>query len=171
MQAMHDHLFASHLGTFKTYHKLKQTYTWTNMKADVTKYIHGCHMCQLVKPPNHKAFGLMKSRPVFKRGEAFSCDLIGPLPRSSKGNEHALVIIDEFTKNVEIFPLRKATTLVVCDRLLDYCCRNGFPLSIRNDNGPQFASNLWSAVCKMLGINPKKLVPYRHQGNLTDRAN
>jgi hypothetical protein len=51
------------------------------------------------------------------------------------------------------------------------CCRNGFPKIICSDNGPQFASRLWDNVCKILKIKPRKLVPYRPQGNPTERAN
>jgi hypothetical protein len=137
----------------------------------VRSYTKGCKLCQRVKPSNHAPFGTMASIQTLKRGDALSCDLIGPLPKSHKGHEHALVIVDEFSRNVEIFPLRKATTLGVCDRLVDYCCRNGFPKSIRSDNGPQFVSRLWDNVCKILKIAPRKLVPYRPQGNPTERAN
>jgi hypothetical protein len=171
MHAMHDHPLASHLGVLKTYHKLATQFTWRGMRADVRSYNKRCKLCQKVKPSNHAPFDTMASIPSLKRGDALSCDLIGPLPKSHKGHEHALVIVDEFSRNIEIFPLRKATTLGVCDRLVDYCCRNGFPKSIRSDNRPQFASRLWDNVCKILKIKPRKLVPYRPQGNPTECAN
>jgi hypothetical protein len=88
------------------------------MRADVRSYIKSCELCQAVKPSNHAPFGVMASTPSLKRGDALSCDLIGHLPTSKKGNEHALLIIDEFSRNIKIFPLRKATTLAVCDRLM-----------------------------------------------------
>jgi hypothetical protein len=124
-----------------------------------------------VYPPNHGAYGLMSSTLAKKRGESLSCDLIGPLPRSKGGSEHALVLVDDFTKNTEVFPLRKATTKAVLERVIDYCFRNGFPKNIRSDNGPQFSSSQWNDVCRALRINPKKVVPYRPQGNPTERVN
>ena len=113
----------------------------------------------------------MDTRPVLSRGDAISVDLIGPLPVSYNRHEYALVIMDEFTRNVEIYPLRSAKTRPVCARVVDYCCRYGFPLAVRSDNGPQFASRLWNAVCLALGIKPKKVVAYRPQGNPVERAN
>jgi hypothetical protein len=59
----------------------------------------------------------------------------------------------------------------VLERVIDYCFRNGFPKNIRSDNGPQFSNSQWNDVCRALRINPKKVVPYRLQGNSAERVN
>jgi hypothetical protein len=75
-------------------------------------------------------------------GDSASCDLIGPLPNSLSGHEHTLVVVDDITKNFEIYPLRKATAKSVADKLIEYCCRYVFMNNLRSDRGPQFASHV-----------------------------
>ncbi|KAF4527793.1 hypothetical protein B566_EDAN016378 [Ephemera danica] len=171
LKQYHDHPLSGHFGIFKTTRKISEKYVWKGMKNDIASYIRGCDLCQKVKPPNKAPYGFMNSRIATETGEYLSCDLIGPLVKSARGHEYAFVITDDFSRNVEIFPLRKATSRTVCEKLIDYCCRNGFPRAIRSDNGSQFASRLWDAICRVFGINPRKIVPYRPQGNPTERAN
>ena len=45
-------------------------------------------------------------------------DLAGPFLRSRAGNTHLLVIYDQLTKWVELFPLRKATANAVAKVLV-----------------------------------------------------
>ncbi len=41
-------------------------------------------------------------------------DLMGPLPKSKKGNVYLLVVVDYFTKWVELFPIRDGKTHRIC---------------------------------------------------------
>jgi hypothetical protein len=43
--------------------------------------------------------------------------------------------------------------------------------NLRSDRGPQFASHTWLLVCEKMGIQPRKIVAYRPQGNPRERAN
>jgi hypothetical protein len=124
-----------------------------------------------VKPLNHGPYGMMNARYPPAPGLSVSCDLIGPMPRTSSGYEHALIVTDDFSKNLEIYPIRKATAQVVADKLLDYCCRYGFMEHIRSDNGPQFTSAIWHGLCQRLGIKEHQTCPYRPVGNPTERVN
>ncbi|KAF4527388.1 hypothetical protein B566_EDAN015958 [Ephemera danica] len=114
------------------------------------KFITGCEICQKSKPVNHAPNGKMNSIPSFKLGQSISVDLLGPLTKSLNGHEYILVITDDFTRNVECYPLRGATAKACPEKLLDYCCRHGFPFKIRSDNGPQFVSTLWDHMCRLL---------------------
>jgi hypothetical protein len=167
----HDHPLSGHLGIRKTTARVSQNYSWNGMQGDIRTYIKGCDVCQRVKPNNKAPRGMMNSRLSPAPGVSASCDLIGPLPKSPSGNEHALVIIDDFTKNFEIYPLKKATAKLVANKLIEYCCRYGFMSNLRSDQGPQFASHVWNTVCNEMGIAPRKIVAYRPQGNPTERAN
>lgn len=167
----HDYITGGHLGMFKTTRRIAQSFTWRRMKSDVQDYIRGCDTCQKTKSPNRGPYGLMDSKLARGPGQSVSCDLIGPLPRSASGHEHALVIVDDFTKNLEVYPLVRATANTVAARMVDYCFRYGFMNHLRSDNGPQFASALWGEVCDILGIKARKIVTYRPQGNPTERTN
>jgi transposase InsO family protein len=113
----------------------------------------------------------MDSKPSVEAGKAVSCDSIGPLPKSPNGNQYALVVVDDYTRFLEIYPIREASSKTVVDKCVKYCCRYGWPESVRTDNGTQFTSKLWMDVCEKVGIRAMKTVSYRPKGNPTERHN
>lgn len=52
--------------------------------------------------------------PIVEPGYMLGMDIMGPFPRSTRQNKYLLVIVDYFTKWVEVFPMRaaKSTTIV-----------------------------------------------------------
>jgi hypothetical protein len=133
----HDNIIGGgHLGFLKTIHKIQNQFYFKNLKDLTRKYIKSCHVCQLTKSSNVAPYGYLSSHYTSVPNKAISVDLIGPLVRTSNLNEHALVIVDDFTRFPVIYPLRNPTAKIVSLRLLDYCTTYGFPESIRSDNGP-----------------------------------
>jgi hypothetical protein len=57
------------------------------------------------------------------------------------------------------------------DIFIEYCCRYGWPESVRTDKGTQFVSNLWRELCQRMNIKHRKIVVYRPQGKPTERQN
>ncbi|KAL1277202.1 hypothetical protein QQF64_023875 [Cirrhinus molitorella] len=49
--------------------------------------------------------------------ERIGMDLVGPLPKSARGHEHILVIVDYATRYPEAMPLRKATAKAIAQEL------------------------------------------------------
>ena len=43
--------------------------------------------------------------------------------------------------------------------------RFGVPAVITSDRGPQFSSSVWSALCLLLGVQPRMTTAYRSQAN------
>ncbi|GFW50454.1 retrovirus-related Pol polyprotein from transposon 17.6 [Trichonephila clavipes] len=83
-----------------------------------------------------------------------------------------LVISDHFTKWCELIPLRKASSQAIANALFDnYIARNGAPISLISDNGPQFISDVFEHLSHRLDIKHMKTVTYRPQANLTERVN
>ncbi|KAF4529666.1 hypothetical protein B566_EDAN017966 [Ephemera danica] len=68
LAAYHDEALAAHLGVFKTYRRIRNLYTWPNLRRDVIEYVRSCELCQTGKSLNHFPFGKMNSIPVLKRG-------------------------------------------------------------------------------------------------------
>lgn len=99
-------------------------------------------------------------------------DFMGPFPRSKKGNTYVLVIVDYFTKWVELFPLRDSkTTKIVPILIQQMFTRWGTPQYILSDRGPQFTSQLLKDLCKSWGVTQKLTTSYHPQTNLTERVN
>jgi hypothetical protein len=97
------------------------------MKKDITDYVQGCKVCQRVKHRNKGPYGLIDSRTPTHQGQSVSCDLIGPLPKSPDGYEHALLILDNFTNFFDINPLRSATVNAVAQRIIYFAASMAFP--------------------------------------------
>ena len=51
--------------------------------------------------------------------QARNMDILGPLPEAKKGNKYILVIIEQFTKWIECFPLPNQKAELVVKSLVD----------------------------------------------------
>jgi len=88
---------------------------------------------------------------------------LGPLPRTANGNEHCLVMVDQFTKYVPL-PSQKAevTAKAAIDTLFS---RFGYPFQLFSDQSRNFQSKVFDSVCKLLQIHKAKTTPYRPSSN------
>ncbi len=99
-------------------------------------------------------------------------DLVTGLPVTAQGNKHLLVIIDCFTKWVELYAIPDMTAEVCMDKLLVFICRFGSPLQINSDQGRQFIASIFSEMCDLLEIKKTRSSP-RHPAcnGLVERYN
>jgi len=74
--------------------------------------------------------------------EVLHLDHIGLLPVDSHGNEYILVIIDAFSRWVELFPTRSTTALETASIILNHVGRFGSPQVMHTDRGPAFHNDL-----------------------------
>ena len=51
--------------------------------------------------------------------DRFSIDVLGPLPRTPRGNKYILVVMDYFSKWVEILPVPDQTAESRADKILN----------------------------------------------------
>lgn len=105
--------------------------------------------------------------------QAISMDLLGPLPKSKRGNQYVLVVTDYFTKFVLVQSLRKATTPAIVKFLREQVFLIfGVPEIVIFDNGSQFQSKDLQNYLQRLKI-PKIWfnARYHPQVNPTERVN
>ena len=83
----------------------------------------------------------------FNAGEPFevvSIDITGKHPKSAKGNEYILTVVDIFSKWAEALPIRVHTAPVVAKALMDQVfSRFGMPKRLLSDQGREFESELF----------------------------
>jgi len=75
---------------------------------------------------------------------------MGPFPASGQGrqNKYLLVVVDELSKWIELFPMREASAKLLTDALEDgIFLRYGKPGRIVTDNGSQFTSKTMERLC------------------------
>jgi len=75
-------------------------------------------------------------------------DIIGPFSPGKGQTKHLLVVVDYFTKWIEVEPLATITARNV----QNFVCRFGVPHSIVSDNGQQFIDQGLMTFYKDLGI-------------------
>ena len=93
-------------------------------------------------------------------------DFCRPYKKSDEGNQYVLVIIDQFTKWVELIPCKSATAAVVLDAFYkNVICRSGVPEQLLTDNGSHFLNYLVEVLCQVFGCFKAYSAPYYPEGD------
>lgn len=166
MYLCHNLPMAGHQGEDRTLRRLKDRYYWKGMTADTKQYIRSCAVCNRQKKPCKKARHEMVEFHAGAPLERVHLDFLGPLPRTARGNEYILMIVDQFTKWVECLPLPSQTAEQTAKAFVDqFVARFGCPLQIFTDRGSNFESSLFAEICELLRIHKTRTTPYRPSAN------
>ena len=103
MVGYHDCPTSGHLGQKKTLNHVKCSYMWDELTTAVCLYVRTHPICN----KNKKA----KTRPKtgLRNFRAVHMDILGPFLPSQSGNRYILLMIDQFTKWVEIHAIPEQT--------------------------------------------------------------
>lgn len=100
--------------------------------------------------------------------ECINIDFIGPFP--DKG--YILVMIDTFTRFVELTATPDATAKSACTALIEHIGRYGAPRILRSDNGPHFANKVIDEFLKVAGTTHNRILAYSSEENaIVERMN
>ena len=142
------------------------------MRRDVFKYVQTCGDCQQFNYNNSPVPAPMQLHTITQPWYTIGVDIMGPFPPTPRQKKYLLVVVDYFTRWVELFPLRRTTATDIANILInEIICRYGAPSYILSDNGPQFVSQLFNELCTLLGITRKFTANYHPQTNMSERVN
>lgn len=167
----HDRPECGHLGTSKTYDRIARAYFWPGMFRDIYHYVKRCGSCQRHKYDQQRPAGLMNPRRTAGPWEVISTDLLGPYPRSSLGHKYILIFQDQFTKWLEVIPLRAATGKVIADQVRKIIYRWGVPKILLSDRGTPFLNKTLTELAETYQFHCEYTPPYHPQANFVERAN
>ena len=107
---------------------------WPGIDKAIEQLVHDCEACQSVR--NSPATTILHpsswpDRPC----KRLHIDFAGPFQGSM-----FLVLVDSYSKWLEVFPMETTTTAKTLDILRSVLARSGLPEKIVSDNGPQFLS-------------------------------
>ena len=87
--------------------------------------------------------------------------------------KYVLVVVDMFSKWVEVYPCRRFdTTSVVKHLVTDFVCRFGIPCRISSEQGTHFMAELTKEMCKALQIKQTFHCAYHPQSaGVVEREN
>ena len=158
---MHNSPTAGHLGVNKLLHKVKQRYYWVGMSEDVRSWVRKCNTCAQTKNPPKKPLAPLQQYAVGAPLERVAMDILGPLPKSNRGNVYVLVIGDYFTKWIEAIALPNQEAETVARAFVEeFICRFGVPKELHTDQGRNFEANLMKEVCRLLGVKKTRTCPF-----------
>ena len=99
-------------------------------------------------------------------------DIVGPLPKSTKGNRFILTLVDYATRYSDAVAIRNIDTETIAEELVNIFSRVGLPDEILTDQGSNFTSQLMKDVCECLSIRKLRTTPYHPMCNgLVERFN
>ena len=166
VQVVHKDL--GHYGKRVTFHGVKQRY---EIATDLSweegeKELSSCIPCQLYRPSQRHAFPARIHPYGTKRPfQMWEIDFIGPLRISKKGNQYLITAIDYGTSKAFAIPIPKRSHEVAIDLLEDIIWTYGKPAQVVHDNGEEFRSKEFQAVCRRYGIRSTPTTPGHPQTN------
>jgi len=143
-----------HYGFEHTLRMMKQNgHQWKHLRAHIRKFIHDCPMCQKMSPLLHEVSAARFTTASYEPFARISMDTMGPLPETSEGHQFILVIIDCFTRILELYPCKSTEADEAANHLIDFISRYGTPDEVLSDRGTQFANSTVSSALQSLGTD------------------
>jgi len=162
----HTATVAAHPGINRMYYTMRRKYYWPSMVTDIFNVITKCTTCAQNRLALRRHTSPLTLFPPTEPLTDLSVDIFGPIPASKSGNRFILVITDRFSKLTKCVALRKITAMSVASAIIDaWVSCYGPSDRLLSDQGPQFMSNFFVAVMKMLGIETVRTTAYHPQTN------
>ena len=136
------------------------------MRTDCNLYVKSCSQCNRQKKASVRARAALGSFHAGAPMERLHLDILGPFPDRRKGNKYVLMVVCQFTKWMEAYPLARQTADEISRLVVDnIISRFGPPEIIHTDQGRNFTSALFQGVCELLEITKTRTTPYRPCSN------
>ena len=77
---------------------------WPGIHKDVSTLISRCPICQKIRIGQGSVLAALATTAKSVPGQTVVIDTIGPLPKDESGNVYLIVLIDAFSRYVELEP-------------------------------------------------------------------
>ena len=151
---MLQELHAEHLGIVSMKRLARGYLWWPGLDSNLEEIAHNCEICQALRnsPAVAPLHPWTYPSTVFERVH---------IDFAEKDKMYYLILVDSYSKWVEVFPMRTTTAEKTIEVLRGCFARFGLPQMLVSDNGPQFTSSLFQNFMQSNGIE-HKLVPAYH---------
>ncbi|CAG9785319.1 unnamed protein product [Diatraea saccharalis] len=148
-----NHDDVGHCGYDKTLSRIRKNFWFAKMRKFVKKYVTSCLECAHHKTPGGKREGEL--HPIDKPSIPFHtvhADHLGPFVKSKNGNCYLLILVDGFTKFVNIKPVKDTKSSTTIRLLKDHISHFGVPTRLITDKGTSFTSGAFKEFIMLYGI-------------------
>jgi hypothetical protein len=149
----HSSPTGGHFGYHKTLSRLKQSFSWPQMRGTVKEFLRSCDVCQRYKTDSMRPAGLLQPLSIPDRiWVDISMDFIEGLPPSS-GHTVVMVVVDRLSKYAHFVPMKHPyTAATVAQAFVSHIVRlHGIPASIVSDRDRVFISSFWRTLFRLQG--------------------
>ncbi|GFW40159.1 retrovirus-related Pol polyprotein from transposon 412 [Trichonephila clavipes] len=173
LKELHGSPIGGHFGVMKTLQKVRERFYWNNVWSEVEKCCRTCDPCAARKDPKKCTRRRLQLYNVGALFERIAFDILGPLPRSSDGNNTILVVMDYFTKWPEVYPVSDQEASTAAEALVQHwISRFGVPLQLHSDQGRNFDSAVSKRQCEILAIDKTRTTALHPQSDsMVERFN
>lgn len=147
------------------YNMLSQEFYWPHMANYVYKLVETCADCRKTRRYNpHQRH--IKLFPACSTLDFTKVNKLGPLLKTSTGNQFTIVMTYRFSNLTGAVPVSKTTASHSALSLIDsWIMAYGIPHFLLNDNRLQFKGKLFTALCHLGAIKELMTTTYHPQTN------
>eukprot|EP00253_Pinus_taeda_P012641 PITA_12641 len=175
MDEFHVSHYTGHPGYQKMITAIRKEYFWPGMKKDIAEYLARCLECQQIKAEHQHPAGLLQPLPIPEwKWEIISMDFITGLPKTKKGNDSIMVVVDKLSKAAHFIPVQSTYRAPqIAHVFMQNVFRlHGLPKVIISDRDVKFTSAFWRTLFADLGTQLNFSTAYHPQTDgQTERVN
>jgi transposase InsO family protein len=166
LHQFHNTPLARHMGTHKTFSRIKKEFYWLGLRGAVRTFIRECDVCQRNKSETLHPAGLLQPLSISDRiWTEISMDFVKGLLSSMGRNVIMVVVVDRLSKYAHFVALTHPYTASTVARLfMDNIFKlHGIPKTIVSDYDPVFTSNFWQEIFRLSGTELLMSLAYHPQ--------
>ena len=155
---MKKRVHTGHMGINSCLRLAKDVMFWPRMTSDIRHYIETCGTCATFsdKQPRESII----TTPIPERPwEKIAVDLF------QWGGDNYLVTCDYHSNAIEVDELKNTSSSDVIKKLKAHFARNGVPITVVSDNGPQFSSTEFKTFAQGWDFQHQTISPGNSQAN------
>jgi len=168
LKEIHEGAFGTHMNGHSMSRKImRASYFWLTMENDCCVHARKCHKCQLYADNVNVSSATLNVLTAPWPFSMWGIDIIGAIePKASNGHRFILVVIDYFTKWVEVASYVSVTSKVIAKFIKrELICRYGLPSRIITDNDTNLNNQVMTELCQEFKIHHHNSSPYRPKMN------
>jgi hypothetical protein len=145
---------------------------WQHRTEHVRRFIKMCPCCQKMDQMKKVIHSYPFTLSTYGLWNTVSVDYIESLIPDEFGNNMIIVIIDNFSRFVDLYPTKSTCAEGAADALLAFCGRYVTPLHFCTDSGANFKSTLVKGLIERLGSDHFLTTAYSKEMNgMVERTN
>jgi hypothetical protein len=136
------------------------------MDQDVQNFVRECDVCSRAKwTPVGSAIPRISMKSAERPFQRVSMDYAGPFRQTSRGNKYFLVIVDDFSRFLRVYPTRDCSAATTIRCFQDLVANEGIPEEVLTDNGTHFTADIVKEFFESQKIKHIRSAPYHPSAN------